>query len=64
MEHLVTSQSAYSLALENPAFTVSLPPTLYVSGGSIFGEVEIDYDVVVEDGIERIYVELQGVQQT
>lgn len=59
-----TSAYAISSPLRKPAFTVSLPPTLYVSGGFVVGEVELDYEVVCDDDIERIYVELQGTLQT
>ena len=58
------SQSAYSLAMRKPAFHVTLPPTVYVSGGSVMGEVELDYELALDDDIERVYVELQGTLRT
>ena len=66
MENGMVSRSANSpsVALENPALTVNLAPGIFVSGGSIAGEVEIDYQVVVKNGFEHIYVELQGTIQT
>ncbi|KAI0787826.1 hypothetical protein C8Q74DRAFT_1409880 [Fomes fomentarius] len=59
-----TSAYAISSPLRRAAFTVSLPPTLYLSGGFVVGEVELDYEVVCDDDIECIYVELQGTLQT
>ena len=66
MKNLMASRSAnaHPVALENPALTVNLAPGIFVSGGSIAGEVEIDYKVVVKNGFEHIYVELQGTIQT
>lgn len=58
--------SAYSLALPTgkPAFTVTVPPTLYVAGSKVLGEVELYHELLYEDDIESVYVELQGTFQT
>ncbi|KAM5538452.1 hypothetical protein V8D89_007785 [Ganoderma adspersum] len=38
----VNSFSVYSQALKKPAFTVHIEPALYVSGSTIYGELELD----------------------
>ncbi|TBU32608.1 hypothetical protein BD311DRAFT_750339 [Dichomitus squalens] len=60
----VTSLSAYSQYFKKPAFTVHIPPTLYVAGSSVTGELELDANLLRDDDIERIYVELQGTLLT
>ena len=60
----MAAQSAYSLALRKPAFVLSLPPMLYVSGGSIRGDLDVDSQLAYEDNIEEIYVQLHGTMQT
>ncbi|RPD75260.1 hypothetical protein L226DRAFT_570906 [Lentinus tigrinus ALCF2SS1-7] len=57
-------QSAYSLAMRKPAFRLTLPPTIYVSGGSVVGVLELDHELALDDDIDRVYVELQGTIQT
>ncbi|KAI0711963.1 hypothetical protein C8T65DRAFT_647163 [Cerioporus squamosus] len=64
MTSSTTSQSAYSLAMRKTAFHLTLPPTIYVSGGTVMGEVELDYEAALDDDIERVYVELQGTIKT
>ncbi len=56
----VNSLSAYSQALKKPTFTVHIEPALYVSGSTVYGELELDVCRLQEDDIEHIYAELQG----
>ena len=60
----VSSFSAYSQHFKKPAFTVHIPPTLYVAGSTVTGELELDDNLLREDEIERIYVEVQGTLLT
>ncbi|KAI0833297.1 hypothetical protein BC628DRAFT_1343025 [Trametes gibbosa] len=52
--------SLYSLPLKRSAITLDLPPTLYVSGAPVEGELELDYDRLFADDIDRITIGLEG----
>ncbi|OJT15548.1 hypothetical protein TRAPUB_6523 [Trametes pubescens] len=52
--------SLYSLPLKKTAITLNLPPTLYVAGAPVAGELELDYQLMLEDDIDRILVGLEG----
>ncbi|TFK93957.1 hypothetical protein K466DRAFT_642486 [Polyporus arcularius HHB13444] len=64
MSSSITTQSAYSLAMRKPALHLTVPATIYVAGGSVMGEVELNHELALEDDIERVYVELQGTIKT
>lgn len=52
--------SLYSLPLKKTAITLNLPPALYIAGAPIEGELELDYQLLLEDDIDRITVGLEG----
>lgn len=56
--------SLYSLPLKKSAITLNLPPTLYVAGAPVEGELELDYQLLLDDDIDRIVVGLEGTIHT
>ncbi len=50
--------------MRKPALHLTVPATIYVAGGSVMGEVELNHELALEDDIERVYVELQGTIKT
>lgn len=47
-----------------PALTLALPPTIYVAGGFIEGEVLIDFRQLQQENIQEVHLKLRGVLQT
>ncbi|RPD67563.1 hypothetical protein L226DRAFT_499814 [Lentinus tigrinus ALCF2SS1-7] len=47
-----------------PPFVLHIPPLVYVAGGTIGGEVEIDFRQLREQNIEEIQVRLRGRSET
>ncbi|PIL35722.1 hypothetical protein GSI_02452 [Ganoderma sinense ZZ0214-1] len=56
----VTPLSAYAQALKKPTFTVHIEPALFVSGSTVYGEIELDVNRLQQDDTGHIYAELQG----
>ncbi|KAI0768149.1 hypothetical protein BD413DRAFT_140325 [Trametes elegans] len=56
--------SLYSLPLKKSAITLNVPPTLYVAGAPVEGELELDYELLLDDDIDRITVGLEGTIHT
>ena len=46
------------------ALTLALPPTIYVAGGFIEGEVLIDFRQLQQENIQEVHLKLRGVLQT
>ncbi|RPD67562.1 hypothetical protein L226DRAFT_529889 [Lentinus tigrinus ALCF2SS1-7] len=48
----------------SPALTLSVPPTIFCTGGDVYGEVLLDFRQVQQENIQQVHVKLRGFMQT